>query len=364
MNRSVSLKSRISIAIKLIVAYAVLYFGLLGFCPPAYMLYLKIFESYEDLMPSTAPKQITDAKEFFDVHSFNEAKKFFGEEIIIFRNYSNCADNFEKIIYPRRKDQIDEYLGVEMKPYQGNVYVPGAELTNETLKKSLKDLLDEASPDYYASFLRIFKPDDFQVMLNTDNETRFGIDSSFISHFKNNIVSTPIHSAPFVDTFSVQCYGTKSWLFTHVRDLKKYGFIPQVNPHGVIINGSPDSIVRIPTIRAIVNPGDVMYFPPFYFHAVASSAGKNIMFAIRAPSIASIKRSFKTSMNLSTLFIIRRMYTRYYNKYINKSKRRGFFSSKDYVPFKSQFMDNIIPRQFEKFKEYEGISDFQLPIKG
>lgn len=347
-----------SLLVKGTVAYAVLYFGLLGLCPPVYRLYLNTFFSYHDLMPSDAPKQITDAKEIFGVHNFNEALEHFGDEVVIFRNYSNCAEKFDNIIYPRRKDRIDNYVGVEtIEGSQGNVYAAGTRGTDEQISKSLGDLLDEASPDYYATFLRIFDTDDYRVMLNADNETKFAHDSSFISHFKQTMVTTPTHSAPIINTFSVQCYGSKSWLFHHIRDLTKHGFIPQTNPHGVIINGSPDSIVRIPTIRAVVHAGDVLYFPPFYYHAVASTAGKNVMFAIRKASLDSFKKSFKTSATLSIFWALRYSFMQLYNK----KKRKGFFFGNDYMPFKSEWLDIVVKKQKEVFQEYHGIDDFNLP---
>lgn len=357
-KKSGSSSSLVSKLIKGALAYIVLYIVVLGFCPPAYSLYLSIFAAYDDLMPSDAPKQITNAKELFGVHTYNDAIKHFGDEILIFRNFSNCAEKFDNILYPRRKDQIDTYVGVDTLPGSpGNVYASGTKRTNTSIEKSLGDLLDEASADYYATFLRIFNSDDYRVMLNADNETKFAYDSSFISHFKEPMVTTPTHSAPMAQTFSVQCYGSKSWLFHHVRDLKKHGFSPQANPHGVIINGSPDSIVKIPTIRAVVNPNDVMYFPPFYFHAVATTPGKNIMFAIRRSSLQSIKMSFKTSASMSTMWIARYSFMQFWNK----RKRRGFFVADNYMPFKSEWMDNVFAKQKELFQDYNGLDDFQLP---
>jgi len=358
MKKSNGSPSYISILIKGVIAYTVLYFGLLGFCPPAYRLYLKTFAAYDDLLPSDAPKKITNAKEIFGVHSYNDAIEHFGDEILIFRNFSDCAAKFDSILYPRRKEQVDSYVGVEtLKDSPGNVYASGTKRTDKSIEKSLEDLLDEASPEYYATFLRIFNSDDYRVMLNADNDTKFAYDSSFISHFEQPMVTTPTHSAPMAQTFSVQCYGTKSWLFHHVRDLQKHGFIPQASPHGVIINGSPDSIVRIPTIRAVVNPGDVMYFPAFYFHAVATSPGKNIMFAIRRSSLDSVKKSFKTSTKMSLMWIARYSFMQFWNK----RQRRGFFVADNYMPFKSDFMDTVFKKQKELFQEYDGLDDFQLP---
>jgi len=358
MEKKPSSSSLVSKLIKGALAYVVLYIAILGFCPSAYRLYLQIYVDFEDKMPKDAPKQITEAKEMYGVHTYNEAKKHFGDEILIFRNFSNCAKMFDNIVYPRRKDQVDTYVGIDtIKGNPGNIYASGTRTTNKSVNKSLADLLDEASPDYYATFLRIFNSDDYRVMLNADNDTKFAYDSSFISHFKEPIVTTPIHSAPMAQTFSVQCYGTKSWLFHHVKDLRKHGFIPQANPHGVVINGSPESILKIPTVRAVVNPNDVMYFPPFYFHAVATTPGKNIMFAIRQSSLQSIKRSFKTSAKLSTMWIARYSFMQLWNK----RKRRGFFVSDTYMPFRQEWVDLVLMKQKEAFQDYDGLDDFQLP---
>ena len=61
-------------------------------------------------------KKITNVKELFGAHSCNDDIKHFGDEILTFHNFSNCAEKFDNILYPRRKDQIDTHAGIDVLP--------------------------------------------------------------------------------------------------------------------------------------------------------------------------------------------------------------------------------------------------------
>merc|ERR1711933_392780 len=161
-------------------------------------------------------------------------------------------------------------------------------------------------------------------------------------------------------TLSVQCYGTKAWLFWKSQDLVKHGIYPEATPHGVLLNGSPDSIVKIPTYRAVVNPNDLLYFPPFYFHAVASTPGRNMMFAIRKIDLQAAKLSFKVAFKKTVLTIQRKLY-----HYLTSSAQRsvhGFRHLDDYLGFKEAFAEEVHHNQVSTFQDYDGLADFMLPV--
>merc|ERR1712071_605649 len=127
------------------------------------------------------------------------------------------------------------------------------------------------------------------------------------------------------------CYGTKSWLFWKSSDLEKYGARPITSPQGNIMAGDPESLVKIPTKVATVYPGDMMYFPPLYYHAVATNPGKNVMFAIRKLDRESLWQSFSVSPSLTMNFFFRTLHTMLYNS----SGKIGFFHNKEVHPFKN-----------------------------
>lgn len=292
-----------------------LYFAILGLSPDVFKMYVEHFTSFGDVakFPSD-PLDITDMEEVWGVHSFEETlpySDYGSQRMIIFRNFTDCAKTFEEKVYPGRADKFDEYADISyVEGNPGNVYMPGVARTGTYSTKTLRQLLDDASPDAFASFLKIFDKPDFKHLLNATDKSvkRFKIDTSFVSHFPYPLVSTRIHSAVSIYTYALQCYGTKSWLFWPSTVLNKYKHHWVVHPHGVMIAGSPTSIVRIPTVRGVAGPNDLMVFPPLHFHVVATTAGKNLMFALRRHDKYTMLGSFRQSFTATVLSVLRKLY--------------------------------------------------------
>jgi len=345
--------------IKLFIVYQLLYFGLLGFCPPVFRMYARYYHSTAPVKPHDAPKNIINVKEMEGIHDYDEVLSLIGDEIIIFRNYTNCADKFKKYVYPRHKDRQDFFRKItynEKGP--GNAYAPGV-IKGKTVNSTLSQILKDKDPYVYASFLHIIDADDYRTLLDAGKSHKFAFDSSFISHFKRPVVSTETHAASMAQTLSVQCEGSKSWLFFTPKDLVNNGISFEAIPHGVVLNGSPESIVKIPTYRAVVNPNDLLYFPPFHFHAVASTPGRNMMFAIRKIDKRSAKQSFKVGFKQSVLAIQRKLY-----HYLTSSAQRnspGFRHFDDYLSFKEAFFEEVHHKRTSIFQDYDGLADFMLP---
>lgn len=307
-------------------------------------------------MPVDAPKDITPAQEVFGVHTYADIHKYMGDEVIIFRNFTDCASTFDNEIFPLHKDQVDTYTKISyLEESPGNAYRPGV-TKGEHVDRSLKDILDRKDPNEFASFLKIFDGDDYRKLLNALPEDKFKFDSSFISHFDRPIVSTGIHAAPVAQTLSIQCYGTKSWLFWKAEDLDKHGVFTVASPQGQVMTGDHESIVKIPTKVAKVYPNDLMYFPPLYYHAVSTKPGKNVMFAIRKIDMASSFQSLRGSFHLTLCWLLRYAHTTYYNK----SGKVGFHETRVWPPFKAAIFEEVVNKQFDAFKEVDGLADFQL----
>jgi len=345
--------------IKVFIVYQLLYFGLLGFCPPVFRMYLRYYSTTAPVKPHDAPKNIINVKEMEGIHDYDEVLSLIGDEIIIFRNYTNCADKFNKYVYPRHKDRPDFFMTItynEKGP--GNAYVPGV-IKGKTVNSTLSQILKDKDPYVYASFLHIIDADDYRTLLDAGKSHKFAFDSSFISHFDRPVVSTETHAAACTQTLSVQCEGSKAWLFFTPKDLTNNGILFEGVPHGVLVNGSPESIVKIPTYRAVVNPNDLLYFPPFHFHAVASTPGRNMMFAIRKIDKRSAKQSFKVGFKQSVLAIQRKLY-----HYLTSSAQRnspGFRHFDDYLSFKEAFFEEVHHKRTSIFQDYDGLADFMLP---
>jgi hypothetical protein len=143
-------------------AYVVLYFGILGLSPAAFDLYMKQFRNMEGPEDLSVEPQITNAREVFGVHDYDEVVNISSgmDEVIIFRNFSDCRHKFETSLLPRRKDQYDTYRLITPTNHTGNVYVTGY-TKGGTISKTLGETIADESPTYYASFLRLFDKHDY-----------------------------------------------------------------------------------------------------------------------------------------------------------------------------------------------------------
>jgi hypothetical protein len=363
-------------------AYVVLYFGILGLSPAAFDLYMKQFRNMEGPEDLSLEPQITNAREVFGVHDYDEVVNISSgmDEVIIFRNFSDCRHKFETSLLPRRKDQYDTYRLITPTNHTGNVYVTGY-TKGGTISKTLGETIADESPTYYASFLRLFDKHDYAELLGTNDADQFKFDSSFVSYFPYDAVSSPIHAAPIAQTFSVQCYGTKAWLFWSSRTLNAHGHRTVTHPAGGVITGTPEGIVRIPTTRAVVGPNDLLVFGPLQYHAVASAKGKNIMFAIRKVDKNSFRASMRQSAHDTVFHLIRYLYDRpqqYLAIIFDSIKARydaqlggsdaggsklGFSDAggPDRKSFQDKYQPTIADVYRSMYVNHDGIDYFQLP---
>ena len=328
----------------------------LCFWPGLYHMYLRYYVSFDPVMPSDAPNDITPVAEVYGVHDYASTRDYYGNEVVIFRNYTDCKSTFDNVVFPRRKDQVDTYTKIEYLDKPGNPYRPGV-TKRDFVDRTLAEVLKRKDPNEFASFLRIFSDIDFKDLLKAKPDDDFAFDSSFISFFKKPVVSTGIHAAPVAQTLSLQCYGTKSWLFWKSSDLRKHKIYPVASPQGQVMSGDPESILKIPTKVATIYPGDLMYFPPLYFHAVSTNPGKNVMFAIRKIDRESLVRSTIISPRLTFNWIFRYIHTQFYNK----SGKAGFHNNKERFPFKEAIYTEVVEKQFEIFADFDGLDAFDLP---
>jgi len=279
-----------------------------------------------------------------------------GREPLIFRNFGNCAEKFEKVLYPRKKDLVDS-VEIVRHHGSGNVYFPGLSRERKIMSKTLKEIWDEKSPEYFPAFLQLFDDKDYQVLLNAKNDTRFMVESSFISHFNRSMVTTASHGDQRSQSLAIQCYGTRSFLFHSLADLQKYGFMPVPILNGAVLRGTPDTINKIPTIRALINPGDVLYFPPMYYHAVAATKGRNVLFSVRKADAQSIMLSLKTAPSFLLIAALRIIYRNIFHK----PSKSGFHITGEYMPYFDEFVDEVQGYRAPYFKYYDGLADFGLP---
>jgi len=123
----------------------------------------------------------------------------------------------------------------------------------------------------------------------------------------------------------LQCYGTKYWLFWKPSDLKKNGIHLTAASAGEILSGSPQSIVKIPTVHAAMHANDLMAFPLMAVHVTASKRGKNIMMAFRRLDLTTIWSAVKQDPANTFWTFTRNAYQAIFEKVSGTMRENSYF---------------------------------------
>ena len=98
------------------------------------------------------PKDIRNAYEVsnLEIHSFHDVMSYLKthsleEEVVLFRNYTDCDDTFRNVVFPRRQHNLETFIDIEYDKNgnPGNVYYEGVRQTGSFTEKSLAQILEE-----------------------------------------------------------------------------------------------------------------------------------------------------------------------------------------------------------------------------
>jgi len=135
----------------------------------------------------------------------------------------------------------------------------------------IKDAMNSITPDYF-------------------DDVKFHIDHGFFANFSMAGISTGIHAAGGVASWTIICAGTKKWLLWDRVGLRA----SQVITTPTIVPIKQDENVLfgkgIPVYGGVQQAGDLLYFPPSAMHLVYTDVGPNIMFNFRE---LNLKLSFQ-----------------------------------------------------------------------
>eukprot|EP00939_MAST-03C_sp_MAST-3C-sp1_P002549 g2549.t1 len=87
--------------------------------------------------------------------------------------------------------------------------------------------------------------------------------------------------------------GTKEFLFARPRDAARFRIFPSAHPHArqgqTHYDDDPRSDLIVPTIRAIVRPGDLLFIPPGWIHHVRSGTSSlQLAISVTAQSLETL----------------------------------------------------------------------------
>jgi len=351
-------------AIGYVVSWA-LYYIVIGFSPTAYKWWLESKFSLEHVVPLDQPDNIREAYDAYGVHNYAELNAYLQEhnlwyEVVVFRNYTDCDVTFRNKVYPRRKHAFDQFPRIDYNvPHGGNAYHNGHTKTGLFRNLTLEEMVTGGEGDYFGvSYNGIFKNEDFSDFMGAPLGTFFK-DFSFISWLKQDMVTSRIHWAPIISTFCMQCYGTKYWLFWKPEDLQKAGIHMTTTVAGEIASGTPQSIVKVPTVHAVIHANDLLYFPPMAVHAAASKKGKNIMIAIRRLDLWTIYQGIVQDPANTFWMFARKLYQKIFEDYfLNAVPENSYYYDRRLrYPFRGEWTDKE-ELQLEAFKDFAGMKYF------
>ena len=143
--------------------------------------------------------------------------------------------------------------------------------------------IDEAldpENNHYLSFEPFLIEEEIYELIGKEIGSKTHKDSNFIGNFKETIVTANTHGAPLGMSWAVQIQGKKTWFLWHpdvAYAMNGDWFARTVFPGG----GSEAKLFSYPTYKVVVNPGEVLTFPPHWMHTVITHAGPNILLNLR-----------------------------------------------------------------------------------
>lgn len=111
----------------------------------------------------------------------------------------------------------------------------------------------------------------------------FFLNTLFMSNFERPVLASSYHAAAQNNNFFT-CRGKKHWYFYAPQYLKYTSAYMSRNvmwTSNEMDKYSKDVFERLPGTDIVLEPGDMLYVPPFWLHAVATSQGESIAIANR-----------------------------------------------------------------------------------
>ncbi len=148
-------------------------------------------------------------------------------------------------------------------------------------------MLTDDGKGFHVSFANLTNRDSIQKMWNLLNlpfsldQTNF--EHAFISNLVSDQMTAAFHANPITDSMAVQLVGKKTWLFlpsdTYLRHMKSTFAGSALLPKRAPPPGSHPEVYVITT-----QPGDVLFFPESWGHAVYTYEGPNLLMNYRKVS--------------------------------------------------------------------------------
>jgi hypothetical protein len=147
-------------------------------------------------------------------------------------------------------------------------------------KMTVKEVM---SPDntQYLSFEPFLIKDEIVDMVGEEVYAKTMTDTNFIGNFNETIMTASIHGAPSGISWALQMVGDKTWFMwspeTSYEHFNNHWFSTTSFP----ALGDENYLFNLPTYKVRICAGDILSFPPKWYHSVITHPGPNLLLNIR-----------------------------------------------------------------------------------
>jgi len=140
----------------------------------------------------------------------------------------------------------------------------------------------------YISFNPILLKEEMVDIIGSKAGSKLIADNSFMSNFNSTVVTTFVHAAALSMSLSVQLLGRKTWFFwdPSVANAFNADWHARVSSPS---HGNEKELFGYPAIRVTAFPGDVVSFPPIWFHVVVTHKRIGAPSILRCPPDSYVK---------------------------------------------------------------------------
>jgi hypothetical protein len=252
----------------------------LEYVPPAILQPFVRFPYGTNLYPNLESKEFLEIKvyENLTMKAIYEVVATINEPVL-FRGAVLDSETIGRRIVDRLASSDKRYMSqrFEARPYdffRGSRFEAG-------LTANISEVL-ESKHNEYLSFEPLLTPEEGVELLEVNQHSQIQIleDNSFLSNFTDTIVTTFVHAAPASMSWVYQMVGKKTWYFwsPSLETPLNSGWFCRVN---VPSQGDEAALFSHQAIRVTVNAGDILVFPPQWFHTVVTHSGFNFMINLR-----------------------------------------------------------------------------------
>lgn len=149
-----------------------------------------------------------------------------------------------------------------------------------------KDILDGTERNAYGSFTKFsgrtmdYLTEEY-LNVNPIEIDPAAVENGFISNLQQSTITAQLHCNPMTMSMAIQYLGKKTWLFFGDKESNgKDGWEIVPAPLAAYPSHAPRA-KKMKYFLYTSQPGDIMFFPPSWSHAVVTHAGPNVMINFR-----------------------------------------------------------------------------------